>query len=346
MFPDMSRKARSEQPPGPLSRVSKEESWQQELGQSIRSAAVLCERLGLKTQVAEAIVDSPFPVLVPESFFRRMEYGNPHDPLLRQVLPVAAENETVDGFQSDPVGDLPARKEQGLLQKYQGRVLLVMNGTCAVHCRYCFRRDYPYTDGPKSLQDWEPAFAVIAADPTIREVIFSGGDPLMMSDARLSEFIRRIAEIEHVQRLRIHSRLPVVLPVRVTSTLLDHLTTTRLQPIFVVHANHPAELVGDCAIAVQRIVQSGIPVLNQAVLLRGVNDSVDVLARLCERCVDLGAIPYYLHQLDRVSGAAHFEVPQEQGLALVEQLRTRLPGYAVPRYVQELPGELSKTPLS
>ena len=211
-------------------------------------------------------------------------------------------------------------------------------GACAVHCRYCFRRHYPYGDEPKRLADWESAFKTIAADTTLHEVILSGGDPLMLTDARLQALCDRIAAIPHVTRLRLHTRLPIVLPERVTPRLLEILHAAGPTPIVVVHANHPQELAGTCADALRRLVRGGITVLNQAVLLRGVNDSVEAQAGLCEGLVDVGVIPYYLHQLDRVAGAAHFEVPEETGKALIAQLRRRLPGYAVPRYVRETAG--------
>ncbi len=320
-------------------------AWQQDLKQAIRTPGELCERLGLDPEVGNHAASEQFPVVVPESFLKRMKFGDPGDPLLRQVLPVVEENVSVPEFVGDPVGDLSARTEKGLLQKYRGRALLIVNGVCAIHCRYCFRREYPYLEEPKSLEDWQPALDAVAADHSLSEVILSGGDPLMMTDARLAQLIGRIAEINHIQRIRIHSRLPIVLPSRVDQPLIDVISGTRLQTVFVVHANHPAELVNDCADALRRLVQSGIPTLNQAVLLRGINDSVESLELLCKRCVNLGVMPYYLHQLDRVSGAAHFEVPVEQGQRLIEQLRERLPGYAVPKYVQEIVGEPSKTPL-
>jgi EF-P beta-lysylation protein EpmB len=232
------------------------------------------------------------------------------------------------------------------LHKYQGRVLIVTTGACAVHCRYCFRRHFPYENGPKSLADWTAAFAHIESDASIHEVILSGGDPLTLVDATLVHLAERIAAIPHVRRLRVHTRLPIMIPERVTPGLIDWLTGTRLAPVVVVHANHPAELVGPAAAAVRRIVQRGVPTLNQAVLLRGVNDSTDTLAALSERLIDLGAMPYYLHQLDRVAGAAHFEVPVSEGLRIVNELQRRLPGYAVPRYVREVAGEPYKIELS
>lgn len=287
---------------------------------------------------------APFPLLVPESFLARMRPGDMTDPLLLQVLPTSLELSDAEGFTSDPVSDLEFRKAPGLLQKYDGRALLIATGSCAVHCRYCFRRNYPYAAEPHRLDDWVPALEILREDSSIREVLLSGGDPLMLTDQRLGDLIRHLEDIPHLRRLRIHSRLPIVLPDRVTPELLDILTGTRLNVVMVVHSNHAAELTGDCAAALQCLTSglSGM-VLNQAVLLRGVNDSVEALCALSERLIELRVIPYYLHQLDRVSGTAHYEVSLEAGRRLVAELRRRLPGYAVPRYVREIAGELHKT---
>ncbi len=322
-------------------------SWRRSLATAIRDVDTLVRALQLPDQwvaQASAAVKS-FPVLVPRSFLARMRLGNPHDPLLRQVLPVIEEGLVQPGFTLDAVDDQAARKAPGLLQKYQGRVLLMASGACAVNCRYCFRRHYPYSEEPRRLDDWEPALAAIEADPSIHEVILSGGDPLTLPDERLGALIERLDQIEHLTRLRIHSRLPIVLPDRVNGELLDQLHSTRLQPVIVVHANHPHEIEGDCAEALRQLVRAGIPTLNQAVLLRGINDNVDTLANLCERLIDVGVMPYYLHLLDRVTGTSHFEVSESQGLELVALLRSRLPGYAVPQLVREIAGELSKTPV-
>jgi EF-P beta-lysylation protein EpmB len=223
---------------------------------------------------------------------------------------------------------------------------MVTTGACAVHCRYCFRRHYPYSEGPRSLAEWEPAIERLAADSSIDEVLLSGGDPLTLVDSWLARLAERLASIGHLRRLRIHTRLPIVIPERVCDELIAWLRGTRLTPIMVVHANHPAEISEEVAAALGRLVDAGVPVLNQAVLLSGVNDDADALAELCRRLVDLRVMPYYLHQLDRVAGAAHFEVPEATGRRLVAELRRRLPGYAVPRYVRETPGEASKTLLA
>ncbi|MCH2364200.1 MAG: KamA family radical SAM protein, partial [Planctomycetes bacterium] len=234
----------------------------------------------------------------------------------------------------------------GLLKKYHGRALLVAAGTCAVNCRYCFRRNYPYGETPAGMDAWEPAFRELQSDESIREIILSGGDPLVLTDSTLERLVERLDRIPHLQRLRIHSRLPIVIPARVTDGLLSTLRTSRLAPVVVVHSNHPAELDTATGEALRRFINAGVPVLNQAVLLKGVNDDADVLAELSERLVNLAAMPYYLHQLDPVTGSLHFQVPVERGLEIIAALRRRLPGYAVPRYVQEIPGEAHKIDLT
>lgn len=285
-------------------------------------------------------------MFAPWPYIKRMTPGKLDDPLLRQVLPLAAEMDEVPGFQEDAVGDQAAVKSAGLLQKYQGRALLITTGACAVHCRYCFRRHYPYSTGPRSVDDWEPALELLRRDKSIEEVLLSGGDPLTLVDETLASLTQRLAEIPHLRRLRIHTRLPVMIPSRATDDLLTWLRGTRLSPVVVIHANHPQEIDEDVANALARLVNAGIPLLNQAVLLRGVNDSLEALVGLSKRLIDLRVMPYYLHQLDRVAGAAHFEVPIERGLQLIAELRTRLPGYAVPRYVQEVAGEPHKRVLA
>lgn len=320
-------------------------SWRRSLAGAIRSTSELLQRLELSHDTSPLQAERDFPVLVPQSYLARMRPRDPQDPLLLQVLPRPEEGVAVPGFQHDPVGDLTARQVPGLLQKYQGRTLLITTGACAIHCRYCFRRHYPYSDDPHGLAQWEPALQAIRSDASIREVLLSGGDPLVLPDEQLSRLIDEIEGIPHVERLRIHSRLPIVLPDRINAELICRLTQSPLTVVVVVHANHARELVGDCADALDRLRQAGLTVLNQTVLLKGVNDSVEALAELSERCIELGVVPYYLHQLDRVSGAAHFEVPVEQGQQLIQSLRERLPGYLVPRYVTEVAGEFSKRPL-
>ncbi len=308
---------------------------------AIRDAPTLCRQLGLPDTLGRA-ADCGFPVFAPQSYVRRMRHGDAHDPLLRQVLPSVDESRQAAGFTEDPVGDHDSQLQPGMLQKYAGRVLLVTTGACAIHCRYCFRRHYPYSGGPQSGTQWQPVLEQIAADTSVEEVILSGGDPLTLSDERLKELTAGLEEIPHLRRLRIHTRLPIMIPTRITAGCLNWLSTCRLTPVVVIHANHGAELDATVAAALDRLREADVMLLNQTVLLRGVNDSLAALSDLSERLIDLRVVPYYLHQLDRVRGAAHFEVPVERGRELVRQLRDALPGYAVPTYVQELAGQPSK----
>lgn len=329
----------------PVQKLTGEASWQAEIRLAVRDTAELCRRLELPPEFARKAVHgaAQFQVFVPPSYLARIEPGIPHDPLLRQVLPLWEEGQMVDGFSTDPVGDAPATLHPGVLQKYRGRALLIATGSCAVHCRYCFRRHFPYEEAPHSEAAWDSALAAIAADPSITEIILSGGDPLMLVDSRLALLVKKIAELPQVVRLRIHTRLPIMVPRRVTDELLQMLSTTRPTSVMVIHANHVRELAEDVAEALEKLRGVKIMLLNQAVLLRGVNDSVDAQRELSERLVTLGVLPYYLHQLDRVAGAAHFEVPIAEGKQIVSELRLQLPGYMVPRYVQEIAGEANKT---
>lgn len=322
--------------------------WRTILAQAVRDPAELCRRLALPESLVREAAESTagFRVLVPEPYLARMRPGDPRDPLLLQVLPRKEELATESPlggpqFVADPLNEAATRRTPGLLGKYKGRFLIVASGVCAVHCRFCFRRHFPYIQA-LSGSAWSGVLQQIAADYTIEEVILSGGDPLTTPDERLAEVTRQLAEIPHLRRLRVHSRLPIVLPQRVTGELVAWLRATRLATYMVVHCNHPAELDAATAAALARLVDAGVPVLNQAVLLRGVNDDADVLTELCGRLADLRVLPYYFHQLDRVAGAAHFEVPESRGRELVRQLRVRLPGYAVPRYVRDAPGATHK----
>jgi EF-P beta-lysylation protein EpmB len=328
----------------PTSTASEANAWRTALRTAVRDAAQLIRAVGLPDSLlAEAqAAERSFPVFAPLGYIARMRSGDPFDPLLRQVLPLGDELRPVAGFSRDPVGDQAATLSPGLLQKYHSRALIVSTSACAVHCRYCFRREFPYEEAPRSPAAWQPALDRVAADPTIDEVILSGGDPLTLVDSQLADLVARIAAIPHIRRLRVHTRLPVIIPERVTGEMLAWLAGTRLTPIVVLHANHANEIDASVEAALARLTDVGVPLLNQAVLLRGVNDSVEALENLCRKLVDLRVMPYYLHQLDRVVGAAHFEVPVEQGMVLVDKLRARLPGYAVPRYVQEVPGETGK----
>lgn len=315
---------------------------------AVRDPTELCRLVGLPPQYHEAAQRAArdFTVFVPRRWIARMRYGDTRDPLLLQVLPLADELNWPTEFTADPVGDRQAGRKPGLLSKYSGRVLLVTTGVCAVHCRYCFRRHFPYSEAPRGRGAWQPALDEIEQDPTLSEVILSGGDPLTLVDEVLADLVTGLAKIGHLRRLRIHTRLPIMIPQRVTDALLALLAGTRLAPVVVVHANHPVELDEEVADALSRLAHAGIPLLNQTVLLRGINDQLETLVELSERLIDCRVMPYYLHQLDRVAGAAHFEVDEATGRKLIEQMRAQLPGYAVPRYVREEPGAAFKIGLA
>ena len=320
-------------------------SWRSELRDAVRDPHELCRRLDLPATLADAAASGAgqFPVFVPPHYLSLIRRSDPQDPLLRQVLPVDSEKTPVEGFTYNPVDEEAAMLQGGVLRKYAGRVLLVTTGACAVHCRYCFRRHFPYEEITHSDAAWDQVLDAIAADDSLGEVILSGGDPLTMTDERLARLVGKIAIVPHVTRLRVHTRLPVMVPSRITDELIHWLTDTRLTPIVVIHANHAEELDDRVADGLSRLAEMRVMLLNQAVLLRGVNDSVDALTNLSQRLVEVGVVPYYLHQLDRVAGAAHFEVPVDEGQQLLQKLRAKLPGYMIPKYVQEIPGEPSKT---
>ena len=322
--------------------------WKRLWRDAVRDPRELLALLGLDA-IANRISDTAaaqFPLRVPRGFVARMRHGDPDDPLLRQVLPLDDEEQLVPGFTLDAVGDGAARTSTGVLQKYRGRALLVTTGACAVHCRYCFRRHFPYGEASATHDGWQAAVAAIRADSSIDEVILSGGDPLSLVTAKLAELTRALADVPHIKRLRIHTRLPVVLPDRVDAELLAWLEALPWPVTVVIHANHANEFDGDVDIALRRLRQAGVILLNQAVLLRGVNDSTTALAALSERAYIAGVLPYYLHQLDRVVGTAHFEVPDATALSLHAALSSRLSGYLVPRLVREIAGDPGKRPLA
>ena len=321
--------------------------WQQELARAITEPAELLRELALDLALLPAAraAAARFPLRVPRGFVARMRQGDPDDPLLRQVLPLAAELSPVPGFMADPVDDQAARAAPGVLHKYHGRVLLIATGACAIHCRYCFRREFPYSENHAGGDSWRPALNYLSQDYSLREVILSGGDPLSLSDRRLGALLAELERIPHLERLRIHSRQPIVLPERVDDGLLDLLARTRLRPILVIHANHPREIDETVRRVLERLAGIGVTLLNQSVLLRGVNDTVPTLVELSEVLFTARVLPYYLHLLDRVQGAAHYEVNETEASTIMEVLRQRLPGYLVPRLVREQPGQLAKTPL-
>jgi L-lysine 2,3-aminomutase len=323
-----------------------EPDWRRLYREAISDPHELLGLLGLDALAARLPASSAgFPLRVPRGFVARMRHGDADDPLLRQVLPLDLEYRPVPGFDLDAVGDLAARGARGLLHKYHGRALLIATGSCAIHCRYCFRRHFPYAEEPAAAAGWRDALGYLRDDPNISEVILSGGDPLSLSTPKLAELGQALLDIPHVRRLRIHTRLPVVLPERVDRALTDWLAALPLQKVVVIHANHANELDESVATALQGLAGAGATLLNQSVLLRGVNDTSAALITLSERLFTYKVLPYYLHQLDRVAGAAHFECTDRQAVSLVEQMQATLPGYLVPRLVREVAGEAGKTPL-
>jgi EF-P beta-lysylation protein EpmB len=321
--------------------------WQRAWREAVRDPRELLAMLGFDALAASLSEEAAagFPLRVPHAFIARMRHADPADPLLRQVLPVLDEDRVVPGVGLDAVGDGAARAGRGVIRKYRGRALLVATGACAIHCRYCFRRHFPYADETAAAEGWRDAVAAIAADASIDEVILSGGDPLALATPKLAELTDALAAIPHLRRLRIHSRLPIVLPERVDAPLLAWLRALPWPSTVVVHANHANEFDAGVDAAMAALRGTGATLLNQSVLLRGVNDAVDALAALSERAFAAGVLPYYLHQLDRVAGTAHFEVPDARARELHAALAARLSGYLVPRLVREVPGDTGKRPL-
>lgn len=321
--------------------------WQSELADAITDPAELLALLDLDTALLPAAKRAAvaFPLRVPRGFVARMRVGDPHDPLLRQVLPIADELAAVPGYVEDPLGETAELPDDGVLRKYAGRALVVTTGACGIHCRYCFRRHFPYADTRAAADSWQSVLARFAADPSLAEAILSGGDPLTLSDRRLALLVEGLGAVPHLRRLRIHTRQPVVLPTRIDGQLLRWLRATRLETVVVIHANHPAEIDQVVRDALAALRDTGATLLNQSVLLRGVNDSVPVLAELSETLFGAGVLPYYLHLLDPVAGAAHFDLPLATAQTLHRELQRRLPGYLVPRLVREVAGEPMKMPV-
>lgn len=322
-------------------------SWQADFAAAVTDPAELAAMLGLPDSwVAPALEAArSFPLRVPRSFVARMRHGDPTDPLLRQVLPLAEELAPATGRSSDPLQESEARRAPGLLHKYRGRALLVATGACAMHCRYCFRREFPYDDQGDTGR-WQEAIATLAADPTIEELILSGGDPLSLGNARLQSLSRALAGIPHLRSLRLHTRNAVVLPSRVDAALVEWIKGLPWRVTVVLHVNHAQELEGDAVEAIARLRGTGALLLNQSVLLRGINDDAATLTALSKRLHALGVLPYYLHLTDAVNGTAHFDVDEAHGRALVDALARELPGYLVPRLVREVPGEDAKVVLA
>jgi EF-P beta-lysylation protein EpmB len=302
-------------------------------------------QVGVQSSAALA-ASGAFALRVPRGFVRRMRAGDPDDPLLRQVLALGAESAEVAGFVADPLAEHAAMRAPGLLHKYHGRALLLATGACAVHCRYCFRREFPYQDARLEGPRWQAALEVLGSDSSITELILSGGDPLSLSNARLMQLIGELKRVPHLRRLRIHTRTPIVLPERIDDELLAWMAQLPWPTVMVLHCNHANEIDDAVREAMRRLRAAGLTLLNQSVLLAGINDSADALTGLSEALWSAGILPYYLHLLDPVRGTAHFEVPEAPARALMAQISSRLPGYLVPRLVRETPGAPAKTVLT
>lgn len=319
--------------------------WKTELSHCVNSIDELLNQLGLKAEDLNATEQAAneFSIKVPQSFVKLMEYGNPNDPLLKQVLPITSELQVDNNFSTDPVDESSFNPVPGIVHKYRNRVLMIISPNCAINCRYCFRRHFPYDENRQSKQQWLKALDYLKTKPEINEVIFSGGDPLAANDHFLRWLTAEIESIQHIKRLRIHTRLPVVIPSRVDDQLLNWLGNTRLKPTLVLHINHANEIDEALRQGVDRLKKSGITVLNQSVLLKGINDNSDQLISLSEKLFDAGIMPYYLHMLDPVQGASHFDVSMDRAVEIFRQIQTELPGFLVPKLVQERAGERSKS---
>lgn len=315
-------------------------TWRQIQKDNFTQWSQLADFLELNEKNRTQLLKQPrFPLNLPQRLARKIAKNSLKDPLLLQFLPLAQEAQKKEGFSLDPVSDQSFQKSPRLLHKYPGRVLLVTTSACAMHCRFCFRQNYPYE---KQVSGFEKELEAIASDPSIFEVILSGGDPLSLSDEKLGKLIEALGNIPHLKLLRFHTRFPLGIPERITDEFLHILEKSRLQTFFILHINHPNELDDTIVASLKKIGKLGIPLLSQTVLLRNVNDSVETLRKLCLNLVEAGIAPYYLHQLDRVEGTGHFEVPISEGHKLIEALRASIPGYAVPTYVQEIPFKKSK----
>ena len=319
--------------------------WQEELAGAISNPEHLLSLLGLDNSLLSSALKANrlFALRAPYSYINRIEYGNPEDPLLRQILPLGQEFNEVEGFSADPLAEQSQNPRHGVIHKYQSRVLLITSGACAVNCRFCFRRHFPYQDNHLSSESWQQAIEYIAADSSINEVILSGGDPLAANDRRLTQMASALNEITHLKTLRIHTRLPVMIPSRVTEEMLGWYTGQRLKPVLVLHCNHPNEIDDSVREALSKLQKAGVTLLNQSVLLKGINDNAKTLAQLSNTLFQAGVLPYYLHLLDRVKGAAHFEVSEIEAKQIMRDLMAQCSGYLVPRLVREIPGEPGKT---
>ena len=327
-------------------RIMQHSKWQTILQQTTDKPDVLVRDLGIANElVLSENANREFPIRATRRFIGKIRSHDPEDPLLRQIIPLANEEIQHPGFTADPLNEKNYMQVPGVLQKYHGRALLVVTGACAIHCRYCFRRQFPYNENNPASENWKQAIAFLDKDPSISEVILSGGDPLILADDRLTGLLHLLEQIPHLKRIRIHTRIPVVLPERINDALETMLARCAKSIVIVIHVNHVNELDRDTATAITRLKKTGAIVLNQSVLLRGINDTANDLVHLSEGLFAQGVLPYYLHMLDPVSGTGHFAVPENKARELLQELYERLPGYLVPRLVSEQPGARSKVPV-
>lgn len=323
-------------------------TWQEQLSTAVSHPSELLATLGLSGNLLAGALrgDAEFKTRVPFSYISRMEFGNANDPLLKQVLPVDDETFDVSGFTTDPLAEQSSNPSNGVIHKYKGRLLLIVSGACAINCRFCFRRHFPYGDNQLGGESWQQAIDYIRTQTDIHEVILSGGDPLATSDKRLKKLTHELSEIQHLKTIRIHTRLPIVIPDRVTDELLNWLTGTRLKPVMVVHCNHANEINDAVRLALRKLKMAGVTLLNQTVLLKGVNDDAEALSELSHKLFQSDVLPYYLHLLDKVKGAAHFDVDTQKAQEIMRELMAQCPGYLVPKLVREVAGEPGKTSIS
>jgi len=317
-------------------------TWQQDLAEGFNNINDICGYLNISNNYSHKARTENFPIRVPREFVDRMEKGNLNDPLLKQILPTNNESIIQAGYTDDPVGDVPAMAETGVIHKYHGRVLLITTGSCAINCRYCFRRNFPYNDFQLSTKKYLNALNYITSHQDISEVILSGGDPLLLNDQKLIALIQKIDLIPHVKRIRIHSRIPIVLPSRITPALCDQLAIIKKDLIMIVHSNHANELNNKVRFACDQLKNANITLFNQAVLLKDINNDAKQLCTLHEKLFSYKIIPYYLHLLDKTTGTAHFDVPQNEAIDLMNQIKKVLPGYLVPKLVKEQAGAANK----
>ncbi len=320
-------------------------TWQEQLMQGFKQAKDLLTYLGIPLEHYHHQAEAQFKTIVPKSFASKMLKGDVNCPLLKQVLPLKEELVLEKGYHFDPLGEKQSNPVKGVLHKYHGRVLVTLTTTCAVHCRYCFRRHFPYEENRLSTKDWGHVLNYLQSHPEVHEVIVSGGDPLLIPNANLVKFVDEISTLKQIETLRVHTRLPVVLPVRLDQGLIDMFSKLKLNKVVVLHINHPNELCDEIKSGVERLRQANVMVFNQAVLLKGINDDSAVLETLCRRLFDSGILPYYLHFLDKVHGAKHFEVEKQYALFLHKSIQDKLPGYLVPKLVEEVAGAKSKLAL-